>query len=127
MDPVSNFLNKLKLAARTGKESFFFPASRFIVAIANVLQKAGYVVSVGKKGKRGRLVEITLASSATGKKINGIRRVSHLSQRVYRAVREIRKVRSGYGMAVFSTPKGVLSDKDARAARAGGEALFEIW
>lgn len=115
------------MASRTGKESFVFPASTFIASIAGALEKKGYIASVTKKGKKGRLLEVTLVYHGKAPKVTGVKRVSHLSKRVYRPARELRSVRSGYGIAVLSTPKGILSDKEARAANVGGEVLFEIW
>ncbi|MDO8594617.1 MAG: 30S ribosomal protein S8 [bacterium] len=126
MDPISDFLNKLKIASRTGKESFTFPYSGIIAAIADALQKKGYVTS-SKKTKKGREIEISLPSGEKAQKITSTKRVSKLSKRMYRKAREIRPVRNGSGTAIFSTPKGVLSDMDARKAKVGGEVLFEIW
>lgn len=127
MDPLSNFLNKLKMASRRGAESFSFPASRIIVAVAGVLEEKGYIESA-KKSKKGYSVEIRLRSSAgDARRVTAIKRISRLSQRVYRKARDIRPVRNGFGIAVLSTPKGVLTDTDARTARVGGEVLFEIW
>ncbi len=126
MDPISDFLNKLKMASRTGKESFTFPSSQLIVAIANALQKKGYIES-SKKAKKGHNLEITLPSGDQGLKVHSAKRVSRLSKRMYRKARDIRPVRNGSGTAILSTSKGVFSDKDARAAKVGGEVLFEIW
>ena len=127
MDSIANFLNKLKLAARGGKESFLFPASRYIAAIAAALLKAGYISSAGKRGKKSRFLEVRLLYQDGAPKVTGAKRVSRLSQRVYRGARDISTVRNGYGSMFFSTPKGILTDKEARAAKGGGEALFEIW
>ncbi|MEK7170041.1 MAG: 30S ribosomal protein S8 [Patescibacteria group bacterium] len=127
MDPIADFLNTLKTASKTGKESFTFPYSGIVAAIAAALEKKGYLVS-SKKTKKGRELECILpASVGKAERITGARRVSHLSKRVYKKAREIRLIRSGFGTAVLSTPKGVLCDTDARAARVGGEVLFEIW
>lgn len=128
MDPISDFLNSLKMASRTHKESFVFPASSIIMAIAEVLQKKGYIASA-KKNKKGQEIEITLpASDPKGAPhITAVKRISHLSKRVYKKAREIRPVRNGSGTAVLSTPRGVLADTDARAGKVGGEVLFEIW
>ncbi len=125
-DPISDFLNKLKMASRTGKESFTFPHSGVIAAIAEVLEKKGYVAS-SKKSKKGYDIEIVLPEGENAMPITSTKRVSKLSKRMYKKAREIRPVRNGSGTAVLSTPKGVLSDTDARAAKVGGEVLFEIW
>lgn len=125
-DPLSDFLNTLKMASRTGKEAFVFPSSRLLIAIAEVLVKKGYLASF-RKAKKGHNLEIKLPIGEQGKKVNAARRVSRLSQRLYRKTREIRPVRNGSGTAILSTPKGLMSDTDARAGKVGGEVLFEIW
>ncbi len=125
-DPISDFLNKLKIASRTRKDSFTFPASGIILAIAAALEKKGYIESA-KKAKKGRQIEIALPSGEEAKPITSVKRVSRLSKRMYTKAREIHPIRNGSGTAVLSTPKGVLIDTDARAAKVGGEILFEIW
>jgi 23S rRNA G2069 N7-methylase RlmK/C1962 C5-methylase RlmI len=97
-----------------------------IQAIVTTLQKKGYVASF-KKGKKGRDLEVTLPSGEHTLHVSAVKRISRLSKRLYRKTRDIRPVRNGSGIAVISTPKGVLSDADARAANVGGEVLFEIW
>ena len=126
MDPISDFLNTLKMASNTGKESFVFPSSRFILAIATTLAKKGYIESV-KKTKKGYNLDIKLPAGDKALPVNAVKRVSRLSKRLYRKAHDIRPVRSGAGIALLSTPKGVLSDAEARAANVGGEVLFEIW
>ncbi len=125
-DPISDFLNKLKIASRARKDSFVFPASSIILAIAAALEKKGYIES-SKKSKKGRQIEIKLPSGEQALPVTSVKRVSRLSKRMYRKARDIRPVRNGSGSAVLSTPKGVLIDVDARAAKVGGEVLFEIW
>ena len=126
MDPISDFLNTLKMASRTGKESFSFPASRFILAIAEALAKKGYIQSA-KKAKKGYNLEIKLPTGEKAIPVTAVKRISRLSKRLYRRADELRPVRNGSGLALISTPKGILSDKEARAQNVGGEVLFEIW
>lgn len=127
MDSVSNFINKLKTASIRKKPSFQFPASRFINAIADALANKGYLAEVAKKGKRKETLEMTLVYAGAIPKIHMVKRISRPSKRIYRQAREIRTVRQGSGMAVLSTPKGILTDGDARQQNTGGEVLFEIW
>ena len=127
MDPISNFINTLKVASRQGAESFSFPASRMIASIGEALVKAKYLASVSKKGKKGQLLEIILATGEGAPKVTEAKRISKLSKRMYRGAKELHSVRNGSGIAVISTPRGVLSDRDARAAKVGGEVLFEMW
>ena len=125
-DPISDFLNKLKMASRARKNSFVFPASGIILSIAAALEKKGYIESF-KKSRKGRYVEIKLPSKERARSVTAVRRISRLSRRAYVRSRDIRPVRNGFGTALLSTSKGILSDADARAARVGGEVLFEIW
>lgn len=127
MDPIANFLNKLKMASFTRKESFVFPASRLTLSIAEALVKYGYVKATGKKGKKGRYIEVTLLYKNKAPKVNNVKRVSLLSKRIYRGAKDMRPVRDGFGTAIISTPKGILSDMEARTQKVGGEVLFEIW
>lgn len=117
----------MKVASRTGKESFLFPASRLILSIAEVLEKKGFVESISKKGKKGRYLDVKLSYDGKQPRVSGIKRVSHLSKRIYQKTKDLRPVRSGLGVAILSTPRGILSDNDAKAANVGGEVLFEIW
>ncbi|OHA21524.1 MAG: 30S ribosomal protein S8 [Candidatus Taylorbacteria bacterium RIFCSPHIGHO2_01_FULL_51_15] len=126
MDPISDFLNTLKMASRQGLPTFTFPSSRLIVAIAQALEKKGYVES-SKKAKKGYHLEITLPTEEMGRKVHAVKRISRLSKRIYKKAHEIYPVRNGSGTAVLSTPKGILIDSEARAAKLGGEVLFEIW
>ena len=117
----------MKVASRQGSESFLFPASRMILSIAEALEKKGFITSVGKKGKKGRYIEVTLSYDGKTPKLSGVKRVSRLSKRIYQKAKDLRPVRSGFGTAILSTPRGILSDADAKAAKVGGEVLFEIW
>ena len=127
MDPIADFINTFKIASRTKKESFLFPSSRFVAAIAQTLLRKGYVASVGKKGKKGRQLEITFPTQSTASRVLNVKRVSLLSKRLYRKASEIRPIRNGFGASIISTPKGILTDNEAREANVGGEVLFEIW
>lgn len=128
-DPISDFIIRLKNAGAVRKSSVSVPFSNFKFAVAEKLKEAGYVVAVEKRGKKVRKsIEVTLKYDAQGAHvIHGVKRISKPGQRQYRSVLEIHSVRYGHGSLVLSTPKGVLTDKEARKAKVGGEALFEIW
>lgn len=128
MDPISDMIIRIKNATDSKKESVVFPYSKIKLAILDVLQKDGYIKSFGKKGKKVvKFIEVTLAYTGKEPRINGVKRVSKSSKRVYIASKEIRGVKNGLGSLVLSTPKGIMTDKGAKAANVGGEALFEIW
>jgi small subunit ribosomal protein S8 len=127
IDPISNFVNGIKNANTAGKETVEFYNSKIKEAIAKVLLKEGFIKEISKKKKSNR-IEITLAySEGNIPKITGIQRVSKQSKRVYENHKEIRTFLNGFGRTIFSTPKGILTDRDARKEKIGGEVLFKIW
>ena len=127
IDPISNFVNGIKNANTAGKETVEFYNSKIKEEIARVLLKEGFIKEISKKKKSNR-IEITLAySEGNIPKIKGIQRVSKQSRRVYESYKEIRLFLNGFGRTFFSTPKGILTDKEARKEKVGGEVLFKIW
>lgn len=120
---------KIKNANHRGLATVSFPMSKITLAIAELLEKEGYIKDVTKKGKKvQKTIEATLVYDDKKKaKVADVKRVSKLSKRVYAGVAEIKSVRSGYGLLVLTTPKGVMTDKQAKAAKVGGEVLFKIW
>ncbi len=119
---------RIKNATDSKKESVVFPYSKIKLAILEILQKEGYIKSFGKKGKKViKFIDVTLSYDGKDGRINGVKRVSKTSKRVYVGSKEIKKVKNGLGTLVLSTPKGIMTDKMARDAKVGGEALFEIW
>ena len=128
MDPISNMIVMIKNASDSRKESVVFPYSKIKVAILELLQKEGFIKSFGKKGKKVvKFIEVVLSYDGKEARINGVKRVSKTSKRVYFGSKEIKKVKNGMGSLIMSTPKGIMTDKMAREAKVGGEALFEIW
>jgi small subunit ribosomal protein S8 len=95
-------------------------------AVAKILEKEGYVGEVAKH-KKGEPLVVTLSYKNNAPVISGFKRISKPSRRMYLGVRDIHTVKRGKGLLVLSTPAGILSGNDARQARVGGEALFEIW
>lgn len=127
-DRVGDFIIRLKNAGAIGNQNVSMPYSKHIEAIANKLKELGFVerVEVSKKG-HGTL-EVTLAYDSKGKhKIHDVKRISKPGRRMYVPAREAHTVKNGLGARVLSTPKGILSDKEARKVRTGGETLFEVW
>ena len=127
-DPIADMIVRLKNASDSKKESVVFPQSKIKLAILDVLMKEGFIKSFGKKGKKvAKFIEVGLSYDANGLKITGVERVSKTSKRVYSKSKEIKKVKNGYGALILSTPKGIMTDKAAKEAHVGGEALFKIW
>lgn len=128
-DPVGDFIIRLKNAGAVGKETVSVPFSQFKLAIAEKLKEAGYVSDIEKKGKKVRkTLDVVLKYKADGSHaITDVKRVSKPGRRLYKGSKEINPVRYGHGALILSTPQGVMTDKEARKAKVGGEALFEIW
>ena len=128
-DPVGDFINRIKNGGEVKKQKVSVPFSAFKMAIAEVLKEAGYIQAIDKKGKKvKKTLDISLKYDDAGKaRIIGVKRISKPGRRMYRGVEDIRQVRYGHGTLILSTPKGIMTDKEARKQKVGGEALFEIW
>ncbi len=128
MDSISNMLIMMKNASLAGKESVSLPYSKIKNSIAECLKKEGYVSSISKKTKNDQpSLEVELLYVDKKPKITEVERISKQSRRVYFGMKDIHSVRNGSGLLVLSTPKGILSGRDARKEQVGGEALFKIW
>lgn len=120
-----NLLTKIKNAQQAGKKIVKAPFSKMDLAIANLLLEFGYLKSVEVKEKATkRTVEITLKDEKT---INGVKFISLPARKIYTGYKEIKPVKSGYGILVLSTSKGIMSGKEARKQKVGGQALFKLW
>jgi len=127
-DSISNLIAALKNASMVGKETVSVPATKMIVSILEVLKKKNYIEDFELTGKNPKKeAEITVKFDGTNPAIHDVKRVSKFSQRIYRGFKDIRPVKSGYGIMLISTPKGILTDKEAIDKKVGGEALFMIW
>ena len=127
-DPISDIITRIRNASAVHKESASIPYSKIKHAIIEVLQKEGYILSAQKKGKSPKLtLDINLAYTNGESKIKGIEQVSKFSKRVYLGVRDIKTVKQGRGMFILTTPKGLMSDEEARKQRLGGEVILKVW
>ena len=128
-DTIGDFIIRLKNAGAVKKESVSVPFSSLKLAVAEKLKDAGFVASIDKKGKKVRkTLDVVLKYDTEGiHVIHGVKRISKPGRRMYKSVSEIMPVRYGHGTLVLSTPKGILTGKEARKQNVGGEALFEIW
>jgi small subunit ribosomal protein S8 len=128
MDSISNMIIIMKNGSLAGKESVLIPYSKMKNAIGECLKKAGYVSEVSKKVRKGQpMLEVGLIYTDKKPRITEVERISKQSRRVYFQMKDIHSVRSGTGLLVLSTPKGILSGKEARKEQVGGEALFRMW
>ncbi len=128
-DPIGDFIIRLKNAGNTKKESVSVPFSKMKLAIAELLSSKGYLGEVTKKTKgNAKYLNITLLYTEDGSPIiSDVKRMSKPSRRLYEKAKDIKRFRRGFGVSVFSTPKGVMTDMDAKKNNLGGEFLFNIW
>lgn len=118
----------MKNASLANKEAVSFPYSKMKNAIVECLKKEAYISGFSKKVKKGQpMLEVNLIYVDKKPKITEVERISKQSRRVYFGMKDIHSVRNGSGLLVLSTPKGILSGKEARKEQVGGEALFKIW
>ncbi len=136
-DPISNMLIQIKNAQAVGHEQVVLPFSKMRFRVAEILKNGGYITDVERKNKPARTgkgekseheyLYLTLKYQDNQSALSGIKIISRPSRRMYIKASEIRPVRSGYGLAIISTPQGVMDSKEARKKNLGGEILCEIW
>ena len=123
-DPISDMLTRIRNAQMAGKPSVMMPSSKVKVAIAQVLKDEGYVEDFSVQSADGKpQLDIALKYYAGRPVIEKIDRVSKPGLRIYRGASDIPRVMNGLGVAIVSTPKGVMTDRRARATNVGGEVL----
>ena len=127
-DPIADLLTRIRNAIMAGKNEIRAPHSKMKQTVAEQLKKAGYLsaVTVEKGTPRDTLV-ITIAEAGSNATINEIVRVSKPGRRVYAGVSEIPRVKSGRGIVLVSTSKGVMTDTEARKAKLGGELICKVY
>ena len=128
-DPIADMLTRIRNANSSKHESVNVPASKLKIEIARILKEEGYIAGYEAidDGLQG-VIKITLKYAANKQKvITGLKRVSKPGLRVYASKDELPKVLRGLGIAIISTSKGIMTDKEARKANVGGEVLAFIW
>lgn len=128
-DPISDFLTRIRNGIRARKLEIECPRSKIKLRIAEILRDEGYINDVSNyDDKRQGQIAVTLRYDNENRSaITGIRRVSRPGQRWYVGSKKIPKVRNGLGVAIVSTSRGVMTDRDARKMGVGGEVLCEVW
>ena len=128
-DAIADMLTRIRNASSAKHDSVKIPASNMKKAIAQILVDEGYIkgFTVEEDGKQG-IMEVQLKYGPNKSQvITGLRRVSKPGLRIYTNVEDMPKVMKGLGIAILSTPKGIMTDKDARKANVGGEVLAFVW
>jgi small subunit ribosomal protein S8 len=124
----TNMLTRIRNSHLAGKRRLKVPFSRFDYEIADALVKKGYLESAEKKGRSvKKIIDISLKYEGESPKLNGIRLVSLPSKRIYIGYKNLRHSKQGYGDYFVTTPQGIMTVREARKAKVGGEVLFEIW
>ena len=126
-DPIADMLTRIRNANAALHETVNIPASRMKAAVLDILLQEGFVKNVEKE-KEENTLKVTLKYGSNNEKvITGIKRISKPGLRVYAKKEELPRVLGGLGIAVISTSKGVMSDKQARKEGLGGEVIAYVW
>ncbi len=128
-DPLGDMLTRIRNGQRAGMPSIISPASKLRANVLDVLQSEGYIRGYSHAEIRNGIAELTIELKYYEGEpvIREIQRVSRPGQRVYSRINDLGKVYDGLGVAILSTPKGVLADHDARAQNVGGEILCHVF
>ena len=129
-DPIADMLTRIRNALTAKHETVEVPASKIKVAIAEILVKEGYVKGfevVDGTAQNNIVITLKYAPVKGQKVVTGLKRVSTPGLRVYAGVDNLPKVLNGMGIAILSTSKGILTDKEAKAQHVGGEVLAYVW
>ena len=128
-DPIADMLTRIRNANTAKHETVDIPASNMKKAIAEILNDEGYIkgYQIIEDGKQG-IIRVTLKYGANKEKvISGIKRISKPGLRMYAPADELPRVLKGLGIAIISTSKGIMTDKEARKLHIGGEVLAFVW
>lgn len=128
-DPVADFLTRIRNAHNARHQKLDVPASRLKAEMARILKEEGYIANVKPVEEEGRqLLRVYLKYGANNESaIRNLKRVSKPGCRVYIGKDEIRRVQGGLGISIMTTPKGVMTGRQARREGVGGEILCEVW
>jgi small subunit ribosomal protein S8 len=126
-DPISDMLTRIRNAQRALLPTTEVPHSKIKESIATILKKEGYVADVAVEGKFPKCIKLKLKYEGKKSVIEGMRRVSRPGLRQYVGASEIPRVLGGLGVAVVSTPEGVMTGTQARKKNLGGEVLCYVW
>jgi small subunit ribosomal protein S8 len=128
-DPIADMLTRIRNGSSAMHDEVFIPASKIKENIARILVAEGFVTryEVVENGSHRQIKILLRYTDERERAISGIRRISKPGRRVYRSARELPRVLGGLGIAIVSTSQGVMTDKEARRAKVGGEVLAYVW
>ena len=129
LDPIADMLTRIRNANANKHDSVLVPQSKTKTAIAEILKEEGYISSYKTVEVDGiKMMEIALKYGPNGEKvIQGLKRISKPGLRIYANAEKLPKVLNGLGIAIVSTSKGIITDKNARKLNVGGEVLAYVW
>jgi small subunit ribosomal protein S8 len=128
-DPIADYLTRIRNGIMAGHDAVVVPASKIKTGLCGILKQEGYIHSYKAVEHEGRDYLIVNLKYVKDKEsvIHGLRRVSRPGLRIYSGAQEIPEVHGGLGIAILSTPKGLLTGKDAKKQNVGGEVLAHVW
>ena len=129
LDPIADMLTRIRNANSNKHEKVVIPQSKTKLAIAEILKAEGYIVNFTTvDSEQGKMIEVTLKYGPNGEKvIQGLKRISKPGLRIYSNAEQLPQVLNGLGIAIVSTSKGIVTDKQARKLNVGGEVLAYVW
>lgn len=128
-DPISDMLTRIRNAQAVHKPKVTVPFSKMKWALLDILKQNGFIKEIEKIGRgEKKTIEISLKYRADGSpRINLLKRISKPSRRIYLKAKDIWSFKHGTGLLIVSTPKGLMTDKEAKKQNLGGEIILEIW
>ncbi len=127
-DPIADYLTRIRNATKAKKVRVEIPASKLKISLSEILKNLGYIIDfeIINDNKQGKL-NLVLKYKSGVPAITGLKRISKPGLRIYKSADKLPRVLNGLGTAVISTPKGLLTDKEARNQLAGGEVICYVW
>ena len=126
-DPIGDMLARIKNAQARNHNKVSLPTSRFKSQIADVLKSEGYIIDYKITDDKKPLIEINLKYNSGNPVINTIERVSKPGRRIFSSANSLPRINNGLGIAIVSTPQGVMTDIDARKKKLGGEIICKVF
>ncbi|MBF0103709.1 MAG: 30S ribosomal protein S8 [Deltaproteobacteria bacterium] len=129
-DPVADMLTRIRNSVRAKQTKCVIPASRLIEDMLKILKEAGYIKSYVREEDKVQ-DQLVVVNKYLGKNLEPVlhylKKISKPGRRIYRRYRDVKPLLNGIGISILSTPKGVMTDADARKNHVGGEVLCEVW
>jgi len=126
-DPIGDMLARIKNSLMRNSKKVELPSSKFKIKLAEVLKSEGYIIDYKVTDEKKPNLEINLKYNSGNPVINSIERVSKPGRRIFSSAESLPKINNGLGIAIVSTPKGVMTDIDARKQNIGGEIICKVF